>query len=405
VSKLETTAGQSFEGHARNTLRQVGDAFADVVEAATGQMPGPTELCRLLGIDKKLGWKISKVIQSSDPFGSVGHIPGAAGVGIFLDAAADRGASQPVIARARDAFGRFEELIEVHAGDRASLEMMARGFVEEVAQQDEMNHRRDAYLGHSYTWGVQARTQLSANIIFPSSKQDWVDIILLSGLIDLRRLRPKVAWVVARLGFVGSSGEPHRPSTPPDLDEHVPLLREFCSDPLPQLRKVVSPAGYMEVELEAGPVGDTGAMTCIFCGEPIRSAGYVYRTDDDPNADLNVHVRTPSKVLIHDLIVHHEVFGRLQPTAAAHSEVHHEIQSARLRDDRYRLPVPLVVESLGRGPSALRTPDVPRYPEMARTVLGRQGLDPDDFEVYRLRMQFPIVPTAVTMSFDLPAQK
>ena len=142
-------------------------------------------------------------------------------------------------------------------------------------------------------------------------------------------------------------------------------------------------------------------MTCIFCGDVIRSAGYIYRTEPDPNADLNVHIRTPSRVLVHDLIVHEGVFGRLAPIAAVFSEVHHEVESARTRDDRYRLPGPLGVEYLGRGPSALRTPDVPRYPEMARHVLARHGQDPERFDVYRIRMQYPIVPTSVTMSFDL----
>ncbi|MHC5004113.1 MAG: hypothetical protein ACYTJ0_13430 [Planctomycetota bacterium] len=404
MSTLESTNAKtpSFEQDARRTLRAVCDSFADVVEAATGRIPNAAEFCRLLKIDKKLGWKISKVVQTTDVFAVVPHIPGSAGVGIFLDAAAHRGASEPLIERAREAFTSFERLISTHAGDRQSLEMMARGFVEETSEQAELNHRRDAYFGHSYTWGVQARTQLSANIIFPSSKADWVDIVLLSGLIDLRRLRPKVAWVVARLGFVGASGEPHVPAPGTLLpSEDIPLLSKFCSDPPPQLRKVVSPSGYIEIELDDGPVGDSGAMTCIFCGEAIREAGSRFRTEDDPNADLNVHVRTPSKALVHDLIVHRDIFGQLEPTAAVFSEVHHEVKTSRLRDDRYRLPVPLAAEYLGQGASALRTPDVPRYPEMARHVLRRENLDPDEFDVYRIRMQYPIVPTSVTMSFDL----
>ncbi|MHC4948655.1 MAG: hypothetical protein ACYTG1_10390 [Planctomycetota bacterium] len=355
---------------ARLLVRGLCDAFADVVEAATGQIPGPSDLGRLLGVDRKLSWKVSRIVQTSDVFSIVSHIPGASGVGIFLDAAARRGVSPGLLARARAAVADFERLIDVHAGDRASLEMMARGYVDDASEQAEINRRRDAFAGHSYTWGVQARTQLSANIVFPSEARDEVDVVLLSGLIDLRRLRPKVAWVVARLGFVDGHGlaEPGESVPPPP----IPLLESFSSTPT-ALRSFVTPSGQVEIELDEGPVGDTGAMTCFFCGDVIRRAGSRFRTEEDPDADLNVHVRTPTRVLVHDLVVHADLFGRLEPSAAVYSEVHEETRAGRTRDQRHRLPVPLAVEHLGRGPSALRTSDVPRYPEMARHVLERTG--------------------------------
>ena len=397
---------RSFDEDARQTLREVCDALAEVVEGVTGQIPRPAELCRQLEIDKKLGWKISKVVQGRDPLAIVEHIPGAAGLDIFLAAAGRVGGDAGLIERARAAYRRFEQLIEVHAGDRASFEMMARGFVDDVSEQAELVHRREAYHGNSYTWGVQARTQLSANIIYPAEEPGRVDIALVGGLIDLRRLRPKVAWVVARLGFVGGGGEARTPDGGEPDAPPVPLLTGFCTEPPSALRSVVSPSGYVEIELDEGPVGDTGAMTFIFCGDVFRSAGYAYRTADDPVANLNVHVRTPAKVLVHDLLVHQSLFGRLRPSVAVYSEVHHEVRSAKTRVEKYRLPVPLAVEHLGRGPSALRTPDVPRYPELARHVLRtRLGLAPDEFDAYRLRMQYPIVPTAVTMSFELPEER
>ncbi|MCP3903007.1 MAG: hypothetical protein GY715_05160 [Planctomycetes bacterium] len=380
----------------------MADALADIVEAAAGGIPRPAELCRILTIDKKLGWKISKVVQARDPLAAVEHIPGAAGVEIFLTAASRRGASDDLLDRARAAMRRFDRLIEVHAGDRGSFEMMARGIAEESSDQSEFNHRRAAFRGNSYTWGVQARTQLSTNIVYPSKEPGRLDIALVGGLIELRRLRPKVAWVVARLGFVGDSDEPHSDASIENTP--VPLLTEFCTEPPSALQTVRSPSGFIEVELAEGPVGDTGAMTFIFCGEPFRNAGRAYRTDDDPVANLNVHVRTPSKVLIHDLLVHASLFDRLHPQANIYSEVHHEVRSSRTRLEKYRLPVGLTVDYLGRGSSVLRTPDVPRYPEMARHVLERVGQDAEEFDAYRLRMQYPIVPTAVTMGFDLPEE-
>lgn len=401
----------SFEQHARQVLAKVRDTFAAVVEALPERATRPSDLMRALNVDRKLAWRLSKVVQSHDPFALVEHLPGSAGVVILLNAAARRGVPAPAISAAHAAYQDFEQLITVHAGDRTSLEMMAQAFSRETSDQSELAHRKAAFQGNSYTWGVQARTQLSVNIIAPSTDPANIDIALISGLIDLRRLRPKVAWVVARTGFITNEGKTI-PAPPPDATPEqkraardayrVPLVREFCSSPLPDLRAKLNDSGLMEIELVEGPVGEKGAITCVFSGPPFRNVEARGRSEDESKAHLNAHIRTPSTMLIHDLLVHHERFGPLTPEVSVYSEVHREVRSAATRDDRYRLPVRLNVEYLGRGPTVIRTPDVPRYPQLVRHVCGLHNWNAEDFDVYRLVMSYPIVPSAVVISFEVP---
>ena len=57
---------------------------------------------------------------------------------------------------------------------------------------------------------------------------------------------------------------------------------------------------------------------------------------------------------------------------------------------------------LGRGPSVLHTADVPRYSKIAGYVFDRLGWDGSRFDVYRCRVQSPVVPSTVTLQFELP---
>ena len=50
----------------------------------------------------------------------------------------------------------------------------------------------------------------------------------------------------------------------------------------------------------------------------------------------------------------------------------------------------------------LHTADVPRYPKIAGYVFDRLGWDGSRFDVYRCRVQYPIVPSSVMLQFELP---
>lgn len=404
-----TTAAPAgtFEGDTRIAMRRLIDAVGDLLEASAGLDASGPEVAKVLGIDRKLAWKLVRIATARDVFEGVAHVPGPAGMDIVVKAAERVTRDAELAAAIRGAHAGFEALIPTHAGDRASLEMMARGCVAVPNEQAELNHRREAFLGQSFTWGVQARTQLSINLFWPSKTPGHLDVRLVSGLVDLRRLRPHVGWTVARLGFVGSGDDPAKPGEPPKKRgmPPPPLLEDFSSVGPDAFTTAVDGDGVMEIGVDDGPVGDTGAMTCIFAGPIIRAAAPVTASADDPDADLNVHVRTPVRTLLHDLVVQRELFGPLEPTALVHSEVQHILRTSRRPHLRTRLPIRLGVESAGPAPEGARTRDVPRSVELVERLLAETGFPAEAFDVYRIRMEFPIVPTAVTMRFPLPTDR
>jgi hypothetical protein len=55
---------------------------------------------------------------------------------------------------------------------------------------------------------------------------------------------------------------------------------------------------------------------------------------------------------------------------------------------------------LGTEIDALDSPDVPRYPEMMRSVLGELGWAGTTFDIYRCRVQYPIMHTLLHMTVE-----
>lgn len=383
------------------------DAFASLVDALPGTPARANDLHRALAIDRKLAWKIATVIKGTDLFTAARQLPGPVGIGIVLNAAARSGVNPDIIDRVRVAVDEFEKLVQVHAGDRTSLEMMMSGLASHGRHKAELTHRKAAFRANSYLWGAQARTHLHTIFVAPSAAgENRIDLVSVRGFIAFRRIRPGVAWVVTRGRTSDNDGRicddlSRRPIDDRHSEADVPLLRDFCSHPLPQFRRNALPDGTYEDEIVEGPVGDTAALTCL-TAELFCSASSRVRDEHNTEGRLIARVRTPVEVLIMDLVVHESLFGRMQPALAIYSELRGGPQFPNGHHHEHLMPSRETVEYLGRGPSVMRCPDVPRYAEMAQHILGRVNWEPHRFDVYRARIAYPIIPTSVVLSHPLP---
>ena len=78
---------------------------------------------------------------------------------------------------ARSAGREFERMVEIHTGDRGTLEMMLGDMTAR-----EQSHKL-AYQGNSGTWGVRARAQLSLNMLAPNQDDpSQCDLVQIAGL-------------------------------------------------------------------------------------------------------------------------------------------------------------------------------------------------------------------------------
>jgi hypothetical protein len=117
--------------------------------------------------------------------------------------------------------------------------------------------------------------------------------------------------------------------------------------------------------------------------------------------DVEAMVRTPCEVLVHDLLVYEGLFGPIDPKVLVYGDQcgGQSPVASRICD---LLTVRESVDYLGLGPNVLHTPHVPRYAEMAQYAFDRLDLDGDRFDVYRCRVEYPVMPSSVVVQFDLP---
>jgi hypothetical protein len=158
--------------------------------------------------------------------------------------------------------------------------------------------------------------------------------------------------------------------------------------------------GTLAYELLESSVGRSGSLTCIHA-EVIR--GVEPRYQDDRHRDLVICVqpRTPSEVLITDLIVHRDLFGPLSLRLEMISDLFGDgLEIEPFECDR--LQVSETIEHLGAGVEILRAPEIPRYEEMIRCAFDRLRWDSSEFEVYRLRIPYPLIPTCIIIRQELP---
>jgi len=413
MSKLAGHEGvpQPFADDVRRALHRLRGALRDVIDRLpSGSIVRPSQLAGALDLDNRLAWKISKVIGLQDPFAASQLVPGRGGIRVFLRAANRHKVGEDVIESVDAAFEDFQRVMKSHAGDRKSFNAMLAGHATGNELRADLEHRKGVFHHLSFLWGVQARTHLSSFIVRASDdRRDYFDCVTLRGFIDLRWIRPNVSWRISRMSSVDNFGnvrtdfgrQPLSPAPEGERDgAYVPLLREFCSQPPPKLRVPDSIPADTWYHLAEAAVGNRGSLTCLL-GEIGRAVEPYVRSESYPRLVFAAFPRTPAETLIFDLIIHRDMLGRLNPTAHMFGDLFNQGPNCPLEVDR--LPLAEKVEFLGSGADAVHAAEVPRYREMARFALDRVGWPESEFDVYRLRVPYPLIPTRLEIAQDLPA--
>jgi hypothetical protein len=262
------------------------------------------------------------------------------------------------------------------------------------------------FRGQRHILGVQAKTKLELCVL--QANQDdptQVDGARVQGFVGLRRLRADVPLVVSYSGARDDKGSAmHIRREPLERVSDscgMALLRQFCSEPLPELRAVEIGQGFVQGELVMSGVGKRAAVTCIE-GHVNRQAFPCVRTEAHHKIRTIVNLRTPCEALVFDLLLNVDTFGSVKPVASVHAQHMGEPFWDMILREQNCLPGSPKVEYLGRGPCVLHTPDVPRYAEMGRYIFDRLGWNGEQFDVYRCRIEYPFMPSSVAMRFELP---
>lgn len=392
-----------FQTEARSVVRSIRGAFSELLTLAGADAQDPQSISDRIGLTKTLAWKVSRMVQADDPSLALQHMPGTSGIRLLLRGAERAGVEPAQIQIARDAVREFERLISVHCGDRATLDMMGGELSPDGRRQRDEQHRRMLFQGASYVWGAQSRVVLKLGVVLPGSASGLLDFASVNALVDFRRLRPDVCWVMASRHGKNDDGSTMRTRATESIDprfdgpDQCPLMGDFCSEPLPELRRIDYPRG-MSFELVEGPMGNTGAQTCAV-GAIQREIPY-HAGPDNEWGEHRAVCDIPAELMIVDLFIHQSLAFAIPPSVSLHSEL------AAGGDGgpklRRTLPLNEPLQDMGIGAQPPTTPEVPNYKALLRTVHTRLGANPGQFHGFRIKIPYPACPTSIMLRYRLP---
>ena len=397
----------TFEADVRDATQAIRRTLSEALTAVGADLTRPQQMARQLGLDKSLSWKVTKILSDADPVAAIPRLPGRSGQKIIVDALLKAGAPSEQAEAVRAAMDEFERLVSVHAGDRDTLEIMLSSLTREGQADRDEAQRRLAYQANSATWGVRARVQISAHFAAPSTHNaGMLDLAIASGLVDFRRLRQDAAWAVATIRGITDDGSPRGMVNFGPLDPAIsdpaapPLMTAFSSNPLPAIRTAPTRNGAVRCEIAEGPVGNTGAATCM-TGWFTRAAVSRWRSPNDRYGEHFVSMTTPVETIFHDLFVHRSMTFALDPTIHVYSQLPGGPVYPADGRTQGLLPIADPVVRLG-GPPDLTTPDYAPFPRLVESVMKRMEWNIADFVGFRFRLRYPPIPALAVLRYELP---
>lgn len=385
---------------AQECLAGLKCAVTDILQALPCDLEQPRDVYKTLGIDRMIGWNIFKLHEVEDCFLSVKHIPRKAAFKGFLRAASRKGVPDSVLAAADENFTKFEELVELHAGDRPSMEMMLLAYSAEGASQASLDHRKLAFSGNRFLYGLEARTRLTVSLFEPTdSPSDW-KLTLLKGSFGLRRNRPDIPWFYVRPRiFTEFEGQPHSPESEPLIKSAggntLPYYTPFCNCSLPG---VASRSEFVESIEEIFPLetGNAGLMDLVFA-EVVNLRGFVIDEDSSTSAKvITPCLRAAMDIIVPTAVVENTRFApRIVSSILEESDTYNE----KLIDlARSILPVKPGFEIKPTGEQ--NTLDgVDNYGEIIEDIFKRRDLNPLNYTTIRVLVHFPVIPSNLDITW------
>lgn len=408
TARADSTSSGLVETRIVDVGRDLARTFTEVLNAIPASNPGrphrPQWLARSLGVNTVLTSRILKAAQQQDPLAVAHMIPGPEPLRRLLKAAEKRKIDPVLVREARLAVDRFEQLIDIEAGDRSSLDAIISGWLPDAREKVELLAKQAQFRGMSQLLGAACDVEHQTAILYPSAKAPgradvlWIDI---SG--GLRRTRPgpivKYDTVHTTKPLLTVAGEP--------VDGlHGLLLEQFCTHPLPGLQ-VSHLADRAQYTLSGDNVGVQSAVNLVHA-TLLEAHKQMHRAADEPSrmATVAVGLGMPARTLIFDVLAHEAVYPGQHPTLHLYRGTLGDgaaDPNDRSRDVN-RLDVMESIQPLGRGIAKFRAAETPAYQDILRYACQQRGWEGSALRGYRCRIEYPIYSSQVAMSFDLPAE-
>jgi hypothetical protein len=373
----------------------------------------PTLLRRQLGVGYTICWQVFQVVQEQDDSAGTHNAPSLGALKRLVIAAQEKGLTPYTAQAVQTAADSFHCFIRQHAQDRDYFDSMVAGTNSSNAAKGVLvQRRRAAYRANSHVWGSQNDLWLVSGIVRRSANDSTkMDSIVLSRQQGLRRLRADAtAYLMAMKVDLASpntaSGQddPLKNALDPvaAATTGMPLVPEFSTDPLPRVSCKSTKSGRRLFNWVDDAVGLRSSCD-IVTGTISRGIPMVLEANGRREVVFNSTVRNKaSALLVLDLIVHRESF----PNAQVQFMVHEALADVCTLEDAqagHQFAIEEGVTHLGRADS-VNLAEFPQYRSLLQHAAERADWQLSEFDVYRLRVPYPIMGAIHRIFFFDPLQ-
>ncbi|MBS0189879.1 MAG: hypothetical protein U0573_13135 [Phycisphaerales bacterium] len=372
--------------------------------AVVGVDPTKTrESARELGINRGLTWRLTRMVQESNPTLAASDVPGVQSMAKFLDACRQRGAPESAIDSAQAALNEFESALAACSGDRKTLAMLMANHGDAKATAEAEKVRRKLFEGACGVWGVQARVRFVTVFVFPSPDDPTtMDAGHVNGFVGFRRLRPQ-AVPLSYEAVHKSTGEAIKFTKEP-LDPAGPgegraqVYKRFSNPAEPDIQMVES-GGYRRFELASGPVGNEGLTTCVF-GTRLRRL-YDRYSESPETAGFMVLLNIPVERVMFDLFIHKDIDAPEIPRTLLLDRLLFPHVNNEADFTRQSLPLAERPQRLPAGIEGTLCPYMSWYSSMISDVAAKIDVPIEQFTGSRFEMMYPPITATLRREFNL----
>lgn len=396
-------AASTFRREAISALREIQDAIRDVL-SPFGQAAGsPRELQRVLDLDYRLCWRASRIMSAADPLGIAPYVPSKSSIAKLVRAAVKQGANEAAAEATLDAEGRFREMVERHAEERVFFDTMTGALSSEATTPMDLELKRAAFRANSQIYGRYCKLRYTCSILAPAAKPGHFDFLYLHGARGYQQLRPEASMKIAIVRGIMNDREedPMRgDAVGLDLGEGYGLLKQYSSPHLPPLRVEVTENQARALYLTTPDLGIGGELDFAL-GEFNRDCLVRSDTPGEPRRiSLNSWSKIPAILMTKDLLIHRSLFGGENVDTKVLADFS-PADTGASRMTPPELPIRESSTSLGMGIRGAHLPEFADYTAMLRDLFGQVGWDPDEFRVFRCKVEYPVLFSVLRMKFDL----
>lgn len=393
-----TMAGSLFHEELQASVLSLRAAIRDLLRSVEADPNRPQEMSRQLKLDKNLAWKVSRLVGAVDTGDALQFLPGDSAMSLLVDAGSKAGASARMCEKVKKAAEHVSKAVREHVGDRPTLELMIDALPSNKGERL-LGSRKMAFRGNSAIWGMQAKARFQTAFIVPNASDPLrLDIAILAGWVDLRRIRHDAEWILQRQNpSLEVFCEPiDDASATSEQDRSLGLLRRFSSSNMPE---VILRREKESILYQLGPsLLASGGASTIVQAWIFRGMGWLHAKYPGETGEFALGVAAPSEHIVYDIFAHRSCTFIRKANASIHGYVIAPTQPFKPGD---RLPIEPTRVDLGQFPPAVGSSIIPNYREMVDFMFERLKLNPIDFMGLRFQTDFPPFPSGMFIEAQL----